>query len=253
MLNAPDVAQGGLVQRLRAATADLLLGSGCAGCARPGLGLCPECERALRGRPTTAWPDPTPTALVDPEPLVPVAAGDYDGPLRSCLLQFKENHRIGLLDPLARTLVAAVEGAAPDDRLVLVPMPSRGSVVRDRGYDAVRLLAVRAARRLRRRGRDVRVACALRHRSTVRDQAGLSSRQRLQNLTGALSARPTPGGRSVVLVDDVITTGASMAEAARVLRGCGTPASRIAVIAATRRRASPPTSRPAEGWRRRCW
>ncbi|MCX5382111.1 ComF family protein [Streptomyces sp. NBC_00083] len=109
--------------------------------------------------------------------------------------------------------------------LVLVPVPSSRRAVRARGHDATRRVAFAAAAELRRTGTDARVASVLRQRRAVADQAGLSAPQRLANLSGALTvagggARLLTGGQ-VVLVDDLMTTGASLVEAARVVRGAG--------------------------------
>ncbi|MGH3424103.1 MAG: ComF family protein [Nocardioidaceae bacterium] len=230
--------------RLREAAADLVLGARCAGCGRAGPLLCRPCALALRADVRAAWPEPTPEPLTLPEPVPPFAAGDYDGPLRAALLQLKEHQRLALLPALSALLAASVAavhaGPGGPDALVLVPMPSRRPAVRERGYDAVALLAARAARDLRRRGRDVRVARVLRHRSAVRDQAGLTAGERAGNLAGALRVTGAfPAGRGVVLVDDVITTGASMAEAVRATRRAGATPVAVAVVAATRRRTPP--------------
>lgn len=79
-----------------------------------------------------------------------------------------------------------------------------------------------AAGELRRAGVPARVAAVLRQRRAVADQSGLGSRQRLDNLVGALTVVPGGArvlcGGPVVLVDDVVTTGASLAEAARAVR-----------------------------------
>ncbi|WP_344016151.1 hypothetical protein, partial [Streptomyces thermospinosisporus] len=84
-------------------------------------------------------------------------------------------------------------------------------------------IALAAAGVLRRDGLPARVAPVLRQRPGVADQAGLTAAQRLANLTGALTVAPGGerlliGGGPVVLVDDVMTTGASLAEAARAVR-----------------------------------
>ncbi|MGI5232974.1 phosphoribosyltransferase family protein [Actinoallomurus sp. CA-142502] len=76
---------------------------------------------------------------------------------------------------------------------------------------------------------------ALRHRRRVADQAGLSAMDRALNLTGAMESRLDLGGRRVIVVDDVITTGATLAEAARALRAAGADVRASAVIAATQR------------------
>ncbi|MFE4646864.1 ComF family protein, partial [Streptomyces sp. NPDC056730] len=80
---------------------------------------------------------------------------------------------------------------------------------------------------LRREDRPCRVLPVLRQRRAVADQTGLGARQRLANLSGALEvaaggARLLEGGR-VVLVDDLMTTGASLVEAARALRAATGP------------------------------
>ncbi|WP_329134853.1 ComF family protein [Streptomyces sp. NBC_00670] len=108
--------------------------------------------------------------------------------------------------------------------VVLVPVPSARWVVRARGHDATRRIALAAARELRRTGTAAHVAAVLRQRRPVADQAGLSTSQRAANLAGALEV--VPGGVRllegkgdwIVLVDDLMTTGATLAEAARAVR-----------------------------------
>ncbi|MFF1308816.1 ComF family protein [Streptomyces sp. NPDC058307] len=106
--------------------------------------------------------------------------------------------------------------------VLLVPVPSARRAVRARGHDPARRIALAAAGELRRAGMPTRVVAVLRQRRGVADQSGLNSRQRLDNLAGALTVVPG-GGRLlaeglVVLVDDLMTTGASLAEAARAVR-----------------------------------
>jgi hypothetical protein len=106
--------------------------------------------------------------------------------------------------------------------VLLVPVPSSRRAVRARGHDPARRIGLVAAGELRRAGWAARVAAVLWQRRTVADQAGLNSRQRLADLAGALEvsgggARLLAGAR-VVLVDDLMTTGASLTEAARAVR-----------------------------------
>ncbi|MEU0425901.1 ComF family protein [Streptomyces canus] len=113
-------------------------------------------------------------------------------------------------------------GDGPGVPVLLVPVPSARRAVRARGHDPARRIALAAAGELRRAGMSARVVAVLRQRRRVADQSGLNSRQRLDNLAGALTVVPG-GGRLlaeglVVLVDDLMTTGASLTEATRAVR-----------------------------------
>jgi predicted amidophosphoribosyltransferase len=119
-------------------------------------------------------------------------------------------------------------------------------VVRERGHDAVLGMTRVAARRLRRRGHDVRVRPALRSVRAVRDQSGLSATARAANLDGALRAAGDPArGGPILIVDDVITTGASAAEAVRALRAVDGWPIAVATVAATPRRVRLASSTPS--------
>jgi hypothetical protein len=121
------------------------------------------------------------------------------------------------------------------------PVPSARAAVRERGFDATWALA-RGAARLLRRQTPVRTGRLLHHARSVRDQAGLSAAQRATNLQGAFrvtSAAPCP---PLIVVDDVVTTGSSLTEAARALREAGHHVLGAATVAATQRDRS--VSRP---------
>ncbi|GAA2798233.1 ComF family protein [Streptomyces showdoensis] len=208
--------------------AGLVLPVACGGCGRPRAGLCPRCEAGLTGSgPRRVRPRPEPPGL----PVVHAAA-PYEGAVRALLLAHKERGALPLAGPLGAALAGAVAAAAGPceasggGSLLLVPVPSSRSSVRARGHDPTRRIALAAAARLRRSGRAARVLPVLRQARPVADQAGLGARGRLANLAGALEV-PAGGvrlleeaGRTagrVVLVDDLMTTGASLAEAARAL------------------------------------
>lgn len=118
---------------------------------------------------------------------------------------------------------------------MLVWVPSGRRAVRRRGHDPLRGVVEVAVRRLWADGVPVSMMDALRQRGRVADQAGLTARQRAANLQGAVEARACVAGRRVVLVDDVVTTGSSLAEAARALRAAGAEVTGTATIAATPR------------------
>jgi predicted amidophosphoribosyltransferase len=123
-------------------------------------------------------------------------------------------------------------------------MPSSRSSVRRRGDDVVLALARTAASRLRLAGHHVRVAPLLEHTRAVQDSAGLSAAAREANLAGAMRLRrpagPSLRGLTVVLVDDLLTTGATLVEAARVLRAAGAIVPSAAAVAATARHRGEP-------------
>ncbi|MET9857381.1 hypothetical protein ABZY57_31180, partial [Streptomyces sp. NPDC006450] len=94
------------------------------------------------------------------------------------------------------------------------------------GHDPARRIALAASARMRREGVPARVTPVLRLRRAVADQAGLGAAQRRENLAGALEARPgagrvMAGAARIVLVDDLVTTGSTLVEAARALRAAG--------------------------------
>jgi predicted amidophosphoribosyltransferase len=218
---------------------DLVLPTDCAGCGARGGPGCPACLAALSGPAVPAWPRPAPVGLPPPWAVVP-----YEDPCRALLLAYKERGAVGLRGalavPLAAAIVAAAAAAGPV-RLLVVPMPSAGRAVRERGDDVVLGLSRRASAIARRAGVDVRVVPALRHARAVADSAGLSAQARAANLAAALvvrrDARVRIAGATVILTDDLITTGATLTESARALRTAGATVVGAATVAATQRRA----------------
>ncbi|MET7456187.1 ComF family protein [Streptomyces sp. NPDC005574] len=246
---------------------DLVLPAECGGCGRSRTVLCPECRAALAGvPPRRVTPVPRPPGL----PVVHAAAR-YGDAVRAMLLAHKERGVLALAAPLGAALAGAVRaglreagagacagvpapspeaarapgggqtrrdpagsfgtGLSAGGELRLVPMPSSPRAVRARGHDPARRIAFAAAGELRRTGTPARVVAVLRQARAVADQSGLNSRERMENLAGALVVAPGAArllsGGPVVLVDDLMTTGASLTEAARAVRvalaGLGNP------------------------------
>jgi predicted amidophosphoribosyltransferase len=228
---------------------DLLLGSGCVGCGAPGRSLCGPCDRSLPRGGRAAWPTPTPPGLA-----LPFAAGAYDDLLKVLVNQHKEHGVLALAVPLGRVLgdvvVDLLDELGPcgagegllGPRLLLVPVPTRRAVARRRGHDPLLRIARHAAVRLRRAGVDAGVRRFLVPAGRARpvlDQSTLGAVDRAVNLAGSLGCR-RPGAAdhraTLVVVDDVVTTGSTAREAQRALEGAGLRVSGIATVAATRRR-----------------
>jgi predicted amidophosphoribosyltransferase len=169
------------------------------------------------------------------------AVADYDGPVREAVVAFKDHGRWALRSvlgaALATSLAAAAAGAPDPTVLTLVPAPGSPGSARARDGDHVLELCHVAARRLRAEGVRVRVSPVLVGVRRRRDQVGLGRAARRDNLRGSIAPTTAAAGlRGVVLVDDVVTSGATLAECARALRTVGIEPLAACVVAATRAR-----------------
>jgi predicted amidophosphoribosyltransferase len=209
---------------LLAELVDLVLPSHCVGCDRPGPVWCPGCR-----------PDARCEVIALPHGPPVYAAAEYAGELRTALLSYKERGARSLAVPLADYLVGAVEsarGADPAGRPpVLVPVPSTRAAIRQRGGDHVLRLARLVARQT-----GLEVVPLLRLNGRVLDSAGLSTDQRASNLDHRMRARPATGLGPAIVLDDILTTGATLTEAGRALRAAGWQVPAGAVIGWTRLR-----------------
>ena len=197
------------------AALDLVVPQQCAGCGAPGLVWCPRCAGVCSG-----------TSLRVPGPVTTRAACEHAGPAGRAVVAFKDDQVRRLSRPLGELLARAVGDALADARaptsapVWVVPVPSRRSAVRTRGADHMAVLAGRAAGALRGSGIPAHRCPALEHVRASRDQVGLTREQRTLNVAGSLRALDLPPGL-IVIVDDVTTTGATLAEARRALAVTG--------------------------------
>lgn len=183
---------------------ELLLPRACAGCRRPGALLCASCRVGLAAPPQRVFPNSGPH--------VPVfALGPYADPHRSVVLAMKERNHLAVRRYVGAVLESALEylearGDIPSGA-VLVPAPTRARSARARGGDPVEQVC-------RASGRPVAPVLALDPRAA--DQSGLDEAARRANLAGRVRLTGAPSGR-VVVVDDVVTTGATLQASTAIL------------------------------------
>ena len=223
----------GVVRSALAAAAAVLVPVSCAGCGITDTTLCPECRarcvadvrrESIAG--TTVW-----------------FALDYAGAVARIVVAFKNHGRTGLARVLAEPFGAVVDAALDaassrdavssrddpssrddSDAILVVPVPSRRASMRRRGYRPLTVLARRAG---------VRLDARLRLTRQPLDQLRLGRRGRRDNVRSAMAAVSDMSGRVVLVVDDVVTTGATIREAARALEASGAIVVGAVVLART--------------------
>ena len=209
----------------------------CAGCGRPGCALCRECESALLGSPRLHAPTPTPPMWPRTWVIAP-----YAGSTRAAITAWKERGRRDVAGHLACALTQAIAAASeggsqpPLSAFSVIPIPSSRASRRHRGEDAWGRVVSMAVDMIRRAGESVELDRVLRLGRQPRDQSALNAVERFVNLDGAMECARQPRHASVVVVDDIVTTGSTLAEATRALRAVGVADVRAAAIAATSRR-----------------
>ncbi len=213
--------------------ADLFLGRACSGCGEAGTLICPDCLGALR-----------PENLIHEHLIhtgtnwLPAAhAMAYRGVLRRVLYTYKDHKVPELARVLAPLLASAIatlhEHANLHPHTLLVPVPSRAAARRARGFDPVQVLLQRVQR-----AQDLPPGIVA-HWLTDQRRSGASKRldrnARVASSRHAFApARRLRPGVEVIVVDDIITTGSTVSEAARSLERAGVLVRGVAAIAHTR-------------------
>lgn len=163
--------------------------------------------------------------------------GFYEGPLRDLIHLFKYNGMKPLASPLGEYLSRALPLDEGFD--AVVPMPLHWRRRFDRGFNQAALLAAQVARR-----RKIPLLHAVRRLRATTSQTGLTNARRRDNVAGAFRARrgrPLEGMR-ILLVDDVMTTGATGSACGAVLKRAGAKSVTLLTLARVDRRAAQPSA-----------
>jgi ComF family protein len=161
--------------------------------------------------------------------------GAYEGTLRQLIYLFKYKR----MKPLAKELSAQLARALPRDQRfdIVVPMPLHWRRHWQRGFNQSELLARATARRS-----GIRMVNAVRRTRATATQAGLSNAKRRENVTGAFRVknRRLVEGRRILLIDDVMTTGATASACALAMKRAGAKSVSLLALARVDRRMAEP-------------
>lgn len=201
----------------------------------PGRSMCPDCSHTLlpiegptcrtcgrfleAGDPGGPSLERCGSCALHPGPLDQVRAGyEYGEALARAIIRMKHGNRAGLGAPLAELLLERFPEAPEPGSQLLVPIPVHSLTLLRRGFNQAELLSRRLSRAW-----NIPTAALLSRVRHTGSQAGLTREERQKNVQGAFRVKSDPGtrDRTVILVDDVLTTGATMTEAALTLRDQG--------------------------------
>jgi len=191
---------------------ELLFPLSCLGCATADYWLCPTCQ--------SNWKVSTRKSFVGSN-LVYFKA-DYNVKTASVILAAKESNNHLAIDLLAASISQSILYAVVDlgvtGEIFLVTVPSSASAIRRRGRDHIQDLAVEVQKLLELKSIKTHLLLILSQRKNMKDQSRLNSRQRLQNTHGMfeVTSCENPQG-AIFLIDDLVTTGASIMEGIRAL------------------------------------
>jgi ComF family protein len=184
---------------------DLIFPSRCAVCDRAGKNLCQECKNLL-------WIEPREFLFSG---LHVYTVTKYSDETSKLLVSLKDKGQFALVAELAQMLRPVIENLPASESIsYLVPAPSSPENFSKRGFHPMLLLAQAVASK----HPSLKVLNCLRFSRRVKDQVGLTEPERLANLSFSMELNQSVTGRVCYLLDDVVTTGATALEAARVLR-----------------------------------
>ena len=194
---------------------DLLFPPRCAGCGRQGFAWCPACAAAIE-----------PVVVTPLEGVHLIAGGRFGGPLQRAIHTYKYRGRRGLAAQLTPALASAVRAAEVRvEALCFVPLHRQRH--RERGFNQAQEIAKVLGKAL-----GLAVVPGLVRTRVTPAQVGLTQSERRQNLTGAFAWQaPSPAPQRLGVVDDVCTTGATLAAAAEAIRLAGGSVTAFLVLA----------------------
>jgi len=188
---------------------ELLFPSRCLGCRCLNKGLCSDCSQHWKR--TSFRTQANALTVFSSVAYTPVAANILMAAKEEGIDEADEL----LLEMLRHSLSLAVQKLKTDS--ILIPIPSTSHAIRRRGRNFLGEIAGRLGNL-----ENFQVCDLLRHNRSVHDQSQLNARARHENLRGALSVIARAGrGQNVLLIDDLVTTGATINEAERVLTAAG--------------------------------
>ena len=167
-----------------------------------------------------------------------VAYGSYEGGLRELIHLLKYGGVRPAAKVLGRMLADAIshlDNALGEENLLIVPVPLHPKKLRQRGFNQSELIAQAALKLMQSPHRFQLAPKAMERRRETQSQIGLSRHQRRENMRGAFAVNRADEikNKSILVVDDVFTTGTTVSECARVLRRAGASKVYAATVART--------------------
>ena len=215
------------------AALDLLLPARCPGCGTEGAALCAECRRLMERRLDEPPGVPIGLPIRQPAGILQLEwCCSFNGPARAAIHALKYDGERRLVEPLGRLMAERWRRAGVGGQL-LVPVPVHAARRRERGFDQAELLAREIGRQLR-----LPTACALQRAAKTAAMHKLGRGARQANVRSAFAVVPRHAAsvkdRWIVLIDDVVTTGATLSGCARALYEAG--ASAVSALTLARER-----------------